>query len=212
MAEMIDSDLEKGIGAIKTEVIKQADLISEKWSANKQESPVVIMLSGFQGSGKTTVVDVLAEENNLVVISTDEIRFNLINKGVKFSEDFVRLVNATKYELLRRCLERRYSIIVDQAITPNRVKIVKEILDKYSNYKLTTIFLTASKEILRQRVSQRPEIPGKYRGTVDELEVSIYKYFENYGDPVSGGYDLIIDTEKNSPQEVVTIIKNILKK
>jgi cytidylate kinase len=211
MAEMIDTDLEKGIGANKTEVVKQADIISEKWSANKQKSPVVIMLGGFQGSGKTTVADVLAKENNLVVISPDEIRFNLFDQGANFSEDFVRLVNATKYELLDRCLGSRYSVIVDQAITPTRVKIVRELLNGYPDYKLVSIFLTAPEEILKKRVSQRPEIAGKYRGTAEELKESIRRYAERYGDPVSGGYDLIIDTEKNDLQEVAIIIKNFLK-
>lgn len=64
------------------------------------------------------------------------------------------------------------------------------------------------REVLVKRVSERPQLSGRYRGTVSELEASIEKYTKRYGDPISGGYDLIIDAANIDPQAVTQMIKS----
>src|SRR5262245_54029987 len=99
-------DLELGTRASFEEVKKQADLISSKWTLPERlpQHPRLLLLGGFQGSGKTTVLELLQTNPGIIVVSPDEIRHNLFAQEYPFSEEFVRVVNATKFELVRRAL------------------------------------------------------------------------------------------------------------
>jgi adenylylsulfate kinase-like enzyme len=205
--------LELGEKADPVEVKKQADLISSRWDLTNKEKPqrpFLLMLGGFQGSGKTSVIELLRKEIRFLVISPDEIRHNLFNQNYPFSEDFVRLVNATRLELLVRALDTGQSIVLDQSISPDRIKMMRDRLIDFPNYHLTSTFLSVPREVIKQRVEERPTLPGLYRGTVPELEATMKKYEELYGEPSEGGYDLIIDTFKNNPEQVKNQILDYL--
>jgi cytidylate kinase len=204
--------VEMGIGSIEAEVCEQADLISQKWQLPelRPENPAVLMLGGFQGAGKTTVLDALNRDREFLVISPDEVRYNLFAQKYPFSEQFVKLVNATKFELVRRALEMGYSASIDQAITPDRVMLTKKLVVNYPRYKLVTVFLRAPFEVLQQRVEQRQALPGRYKGTVDELRASIEKYVQLYGMPDQSSYDLLIDVEAADPVTIAEVIRSKL--
>ena len=205
-------NIELGVEADPVEVRKQVERIVKKWpEAKGREKPCVLLLGGFQGSGKTTTLDSLSQKLGLVVISPDEIRHNLFAEGHTFSLDFVKIVNATKFALIEEALSRGYVTAVDQALTPDRVKMVKEVTGG-SQTEIVSIFLVAPKDILRQRVLTRPSLPGRYTGKVDELEASLAKYEERYGDPSQNGYDLVIDTSKNDLQKVTDLIQKVIRK
>lgn len=204
--------LESGLGANREEVELFADSISENWGTpdSSLPQPTVLLLGGFQGSGKTTVGDRLAQDLGLLTVSPDEIRSKLFTANYPFSVEFLLLVNAIKFELINRAIELRSSFIVDQALTPDRVTLVKNILQEHPEYRLLSIFLTAPKEVLRKRVEERAGLPGKYKGTVDELEASMTRYEQRYGNPENGGYDVIIDTNKEDAEGVLESIRQKL--
>lgn len=52
--------------------------------------------------------------------------------------------------------------------------------------------------MLVKRLQARPEIPGKYKGTVDELEASI----KMQGEPNLGDFDIVFQTDRQSPEEI----------
>lgn len=205
--------LEMGKGADPVEVKAQADLISEKWKTpeNKSENPLLLMLGGFQGSGKTTTLETLVPTLNLTVISPDEIRHNLFTQKYPFSEEFIKLVNATKFELINRAMDMGNPIVIDQSLTPDRVSLTKTLLQKHPEYQFLSVFLTAPHDTLKQRVIERASLPGRYRGTVEELEASIDKYTSRYGDPQHGGYDLLIDSSINDPLAIVDQIQSSVR-
>jgi hypothetical protein len=60
-----------------------------------------------------------------------------------------------------------------------------------------------------KRVAERQDVPGRYRGKVNELEASIQKYEERFGVPNMNDYTVSIDTSIHNPQEVANTLKSL---
>lgn len=159
-------------------------------------TPLLILLAGFQGSGKTTLAQKLVNAYGLKLISPDTIRQELFDRGVKFSTGFANLVDKTRNEQVKDLIIAGKSVVCDTNMVPQRIaKIVKDLSGQ--NYRLVTIFLKAPRDVLAQRVGSRPQIEGVYRGTTGELEDAL----EKHGAIPKNGYTLVIDTKKCSPEE-----------
>lgn len=158
--------------------------------------PLLILLAGFQGSGKTALAQKLVDKYNLTLISPDKIRQELFDRGVKFSEDFVKLVDKTRDEQIQKTISAGQDAICDTNMIPARIAKIKKDLAS-CNYQLITIFLDAPQDILTSRITTRPQEKGVYPGTTKELEDSL----EKFGDVDKKGYDLVIDTQKYNPEQ-----------
>lgn len=203
-------DEEVGIYADTLLVEKIADEISSKWKLSKKlpKNLQVLLVGGFQGAGKTTVLEILKKKIDLIIISPDEIRHNLFEKGRTVNDEFVRTVDATRNELLRKALQTGQHIAIDQLTTPARIELVRNIIkERKAKYKLLTVYLKASKNILIKRLEGRQQLPGTYKGTVNELKKSMFKH----GEPDLGSYDLILDTEKLSPFETAKKLQGLVE-
>ena len=199
--------LEKGEGANPSEVNHQADLISSGWNPKlKSENLLILLLGGFQGSGKTTVMNLISSKLDLTILSPDQIRHNMFEQGYEKPNDFRRLVNATKYELVKRALNMGISITLDQALTPDRVRLIKEAATSYPNYRVKSVFLFSPIQILQERVKNRSIIDDYYKGTLSELEASIKSYVDIYGEPREEDYDLTLDSSKDQPEALASQI------
>lgn len=152
--------------------------ISSSWSFGGQlpKSPVVLMIGGLQGSGKTTALEILRKETDLIIISPDQIRQKLFSRGIKFSEEFVHTVNATRNNLLKIALPKKHNIAIDQFVNPERLNVVEQIVREDKDYRVIRVLLLVEEETLIQRVEDRENLPGTYKGTMDELKASIEKH------------------------------------
>ena len=175
--------------------------ISSTWKF-KQKSPakpIVLLVGGFQGAGKTTSLEILKKGLDLIVISPDEIRHKLFEKGWTVSEEFVHTVNAVRNNLLKIALSSGYHVVIDQLITPARIDLAKKIISENGNkYRCLSVYLQASEKTLTRRVKSRRQFGGIYKGTINELKDSISKH----GQPDLSTYDLVLDTEKLNPSEI----------
>ncbi len=170
--------------------------------------PIVLLLGGFQGSGKTTVIDILKDELGLVVVSLDEIRQRMFDKGMVVSEEFREIVIVIAMKVFEYLFYKGYSIAWDTNVTPLKIKQVEDFLKSkdLNNYCLVKVYFETSKKELIKRLNQRRDVAGIYRGTLDELEASMKK--DKIDD--KSVYDLIIDTEKFDAQAVAEQIKTLL--
>ena len=170
-----------------------------------KRKPILLLLGGFQGSGKTTTVELIKKYIDLIVISPDEIRYQLFAKKMPFGEKFVKTVEEARNKLLKEAIKTKQDIVIDQRVTPPRILIAKEII-KNSDYQLKLVLLNAPKKVLIERINNRLEIPGKYKGTVSELEICM----KEYGDHDLSLYDLVIDTDKYLAQDVAKKIIEVV--
>lgn len=160
------------------------------------KKPLLILLAGFQGSGKTTLAQKLVDAYGLKLISPDVTRQKLFDRGVKFSEGFAKLVDNTRDEQIQEAIQSGQSAVVDTNVVPARIAKIKKGLEN-QNYKLITVFLDAPRAVLAQRVGNRPQLEGVYRGTGAELEASI----TTHCNITKRDYDIVINTWKNSPEK-----------
>lgn len=202
-------DEELGLKAERKVVKEIAEEISVSWNFwnNPPENPILLMVGGFQGSGKTTALEILRKDLDLVIISPDEIRHKLFEKGWKVNEQFVHTVNAARNNLLKKALQLGHHIAIDQLTTPLRIDLARKIIEENSsNYRLLTIYLKASRETLLSRASSREVLPGRYRGTVDELDASMKMHREQD----LSIYNLVLDSERLNPQQIAERIKRLI--
>lgn len=175
---------------------------------SKPVKPIVIMLGGLQGSGKTTLINNIKDEFKLVVISGDIINQRLFDKKYEFSDNFPKAVKAITVSLTKNILEKGHSLVIDSNAHSKRIDQMKELLQDYSTYQLVTIYLKTSPDELRRRVEKRKNIPGIYLGKLDELEDSLAEY----GNADMSIYDYVVNTDENNFIEVVKLVRKIIKK
>lgn len=173
------------------------------------EHPMVLMIGGFQGSGKTTIIEEIKDDLGLVVISGDEIRQRLFDKKYPFSKRFGQIVEATAGNVFRDILHQGRSMALDTNTTPTKIEQARRVVESEggNKYHLITVLLEASKDTLVNRLQNRDGIAGRYRGTVDELEASLVKH----GEIDKGAYDLVVDTTSLSPSDIAEMIKDKVK-
>jgi len=161
------------------EVNKEAEKLREEVMDGLQLpniplKPMVLLLGGFQGSGKTTVVNSLKNDLGSVVVSGDEIRQRLFDKKYLLSEKFRQIVKATYSKMFKNLFKAGYSVVSDLNATPDRIKRVKKFLkdENLNNYNLLTVYLQTSKKELVRRLNSRKNVSSRYKGTVDAQAVA----------------------------------------
>lgn len=208
----IEMQVEMGGNADPDLVDKLVREISSKWTIKRDrpDVPTLVLFGGFQGSGKSTIINELQKnpESTYIVISPDEIRSKLFDM-IPFSDVFVHTVFAARNTLLQKALKTGQNILIDENSTPLRISLFNSFAEKLqgSRYKVLTIFLEAPKETLIQRIKSRPQVQGRYAGKVNELLASI----EEHGEIDVDAYGIIIDTVKTSSSAAAKIIFNAIQ-
>lgn len=176
--------------------------IIDQLSVNFRTSPqngetALILIGGFQGSGKTSLIERIKKTFKFNVVSTDSIRQRLFDKGVEISPNFSKYVNNISRTLTIRSLINGNTIIDANAHT-KRIQEMEKLLEAENfNQRPIKIFLNTSVEVLKDRVKTRQSIPGCYQGTEQDLESSLASSKINMD-----YYDFIIDTDNLSKEEV----------
>lgn len=177
--------------------------LSQGWESREKPltMPVMLLIGGHQGSGKTTVIDHIKDELELVVVSPDEIRQKLFDNKFPFSQKFIDLVNMCRDELIRRALGFGLSLAVDTNATPARIDYFENLLfGSLEEYKVIKVLLEAPHSVLKSRVENRVEKAGVYMGKVEELDAEVAK--EVMSEEYEKAYDLAIDTSRYTPSEI----------
>lgn len=198
----------------------------EKIVLVKKKMKTKIFLTGFRGSGKTTLARLLAEALGFQLIEMDKLIVKKAGKSIaEITEDgkewrgFRRLENRVLKELLKK---DKIVAATGGGLFVNDIEHSKGLTFGEHNYNLVKnlpekliIFLKVNEEILKKRLSQpeskdynknfRPSLSGFKIGI--EEEIKIYRKRLPLYELRS---DLIIDISKQIPEESVNeILKSI---
>jgi predicted kinase len=116
--------------------------------------PVLIMMSGLPGSGKSYLSDRLAEQLPAVAIESDRVRKALFSRPTYSAEESA-LVHRTCQETMRWLLRKGVRVIFDAT---NLVEFQREklySLAERSGARLLIVRVVAPEEVVRQRLVQR---------------------------------------------------------
>lgn len=205
-APLISSIEENGLSysfELEQEITRE---LENKLKAKAQELPVLILVGGFQGSGKSSLITRIKEIYDANVISNDSIRQSLFNKGMKVTPEFSKYVINIYSNLVKKSLSIKSNTLIDANSHSKRiVEMEKLFKENNSDYSIIKIFLSASEATLRNRVRTRKPLIDCYQGTESDLEASLSSTKVNFED-----YDLIVDTDKLNKSNVFKQVNDFI--
>lgn len=174
--------------------------------AESQEQPVFVLIGGYQGSGKTSLIRRIREIYDGNVISTDAIRQTLFDMKSVDAADIANYVSSISINLTLCALSQNTNVFIDANAHGKRIKEAEALINSnFPNYSLIKLYLKASEETLRNRVKQRQSVEGCYQGTVEDLNASLKRVQLNLQD-----YDFIVETDHLDEDGVFDYVNELI--
>lgn len=197
---------EQGHGADIVAMTQVFNKIRGEWNLkdSRPANPVLLLLGGLQGSGKSTTTTAIREPLNAIVISSDQIRHELFQQ-MEPSEQCLRTLNAIRNALITDALRSGHHVILDQNATATRIQLFQDLIKDFPDYRLKRVYLDASVATLESRIVARSIDPTKNNDDVQGLHTTM----QVYPQPDFSLYDKTLDTEAFSPLEIQQRILNL---
>ena len=121
--------------------------------------PVLVVVSGLPGTGKTYFCGKLAERLPLAILESEALRKVLFSSPGYSSEESSRLFLAV-HRLIERLLKRGISLILDATNLSEQHREYLYSIADHLGVKLVLVRVEAPPEVVRQRLESRRASPG----------------------------------------------------
>lgn len=177
-----------------------------KLQAKAQNKPLLILVGGFQGSGKSSLLTRIQKVYDANMISTDAIRYSLFKRGIKVSPEFSKYVSQIYRNLVEKSLACNANLLIDANAHSKRIEeIEKHVKEHHAKHTIIKVLLNASEKTLRDRVKMRQPVENCYQGTESDLDAALSSTKIN-----PNHYDLIVDTDKMSENTVFERVNDFI--
>lgn len=177
-----------------------------KFLASSQKEPVILLIGGFQGSGKSSLIRRIEEIYDANILLNDVIRQTLFNRGLESSLEFTKMVSSINNNLVKKSLTQNANLFIDANAHSKRIqKIEKLVQENRAPHILIKIFLKTSQDNLRDRVKNRKPSLNCYQGTLSNLEAALSTTEINPDD-----YNLIVDTDSLNKDAVFEKVNDFI--
>jgi predicted kinase len=167
----------------------------------KIEEPVLVILSGLPGSGKTTFAVKLGEALPAIVIESDFVRKTLFPKPT-YSGQEDRLIHAVARALMRHYLRTGHSVIADATNIAEWQRQILRRLAQLSRVPGIVVQTCAPEEVIAARLHHRSV--HKKRSDFSEADWRVYQSMSGRAEPIRGPH-LRVDTTQNLDRSVKRI-------
>jgi len=189
-------DIEKAVALIEGKL---------KNTSETTAYPVLVMLSGLPGTGKSYLARKLCEKVPFVVIESDFVRKTLFNPPT-YSARESALVHRVCHILIDRLLKKGLRVIFDAT---NLVEFQREYvyrLAERNGAKLVIVQTTAPEEVVRQRLEKRHKARDNH--DISDADWSVYARMKRRQQPI-GRPHIVVDTSNNVEEAVRKILRVI---
>ncbi len=101
---------EVDLSLLKTEITNE---LFKKIKGSPQVKPILLLVGGYPGSGKTTLIQALSDAHEITVIAWNDVRQALLDRKLRGSSFDFEVIEAVHENLLHFCLEHRLDVIID---------------------------------------------------------------------------------------------------
>jgi predicted kinase len=195
------------VASVKKEISTK---LSKELIGSSCTQPILILIGGFPGSGKTTLIKALVQKYDIDVISWNAIRQSLLDRNLKGSPYDWEIIESVYQNLLKICLQHGASVVIDcNAYAKNIEQIERFVKTEQGEkeYRIVKICLNPPVETLFHRVKARQLDEKLHQGTEVDLQRdlnNIYKVM-NLND-----YSLVINTDEVSFETEIKIVDDFL--
>jgi len=180
----------------------------------EQKRPILILISGLPGTGKSTLARKLSRKYKLEHISTDSVRKRIFrgvrkaefNKGY-YSERDRFTVYETIFYLVYTLLKHNVGCVVDGTFYKETLRQKLFRIARKFNAKFLLIIATCPERVVKERFKQREKL---HKRTLSDADFAIYLKLKEIFEPTTLPHlkiNLITD-----PKNILNKIENALKR
>lgn len=165
--------------------------------------PVLLLLSGLPGTGKSFLARRLAEALPFVIIESDVVRKILFPQPL-YTVQESRWVHRTCHALMARLLKRGVRVIYDAT---NLIEYHRELVYRIAQKagaRLVVVKTVASEEVVRERLRARQEEARE----LSDADWRVYRRMASRQEQVSHPH-LVIDTSEDLEEAVAKVLRFI---
>ena len=181
------------IEQVKSEIFIQ---LSKDLKGHPKNKPILILIGGYPGAGKTTLINALVQTHDIDVISWNSIRQALLDRDLKGSPYDWEIIESVNQNLFKTCLKHNVNIVIDANAYAKNIKLFEDLLEKehsQDRYRIIKICLNPPLEILLSRIKAREQKESVHQGT----EVDLIRDFNSENKKINmTDYSLIIKNER----------------
>ncbi len=187
-------DLEKAVAEVESKLTNTSYVTAY---------PVLIMLSGLPGTGKSYLARKLCEKIPFVVVESDFVRKTLFNPPT-YSPRESALVHRVCHILIDRFLKKGLRVIFDATnLSEVHREYVYRLADK-NNAKLVIVQTVAPEEVVRERLEKRHKARDDH--DISDADWEVYSRMKQYQQPISRPH-IVVDTSRDLEEEIQKILR-----
>jgi predicted kinase len=175
--------------------------------ANTDETtadPVLVMLCGLPGSGKSHLARSLADVLPFAIIESDQVR-KILFPECSYSGEESRWVHRTCHALMAKLLRKGVRVIYDATNLHERHRELVYRLADGEEVKLIIVKAVAPEELAYDRLQSRQGGDGETK-EVSDADWRVYRRMERMVEPIGRNY-VVVDTSQDLNPSITKLLR-----